>query len=335
MHESLAAGRPVEVTEEPTLADSLGGGIGLGNRWTFPIVRDAGRRDRPGLRAEIIAACARSSGGRLGGGGRRLRSDRCAARGQAQRSTGPRPWSSPAAMSIWASSSPSRRPAGDTRRSRSGDSGMRRHLRPHRDASCAPACSSTGPRSTSWSRPSARLASGKVVMPPILSMDDPRRARRGRREDRLHAGLRRLRDQGQPRLLRQSQARPAQPQRPDDPVLGQDRPGRGGAAGQRLPHRRAHRRGRRGRRAAPGAARGADGGRARRRRAGAAADPGRCIWCAVLQGAGLGPRPRQGRSRARATSPRRSASRPSRPTIPPPWCATASWWSPRRPAREP
>jgi threonine dehydratase len=39
MHESLAAGHPVEVKEVPSLADSLGGGIGLGNRWTFPICR--------------------------------------------------------------------------------------------------------------------------------------------------------------------------------------------------------------------------------------------------------------------------------------------------------
>jgi threonine dehydratase len=39
MHESLAAGRPIEVTEVPSLADSLGGGIGLRNRWTFPICR--------------------------------------------------------------------------------------------------------------------------------------------------------------------------------------------------------------------------------------------------------------------------------------------------------
>ena len=39
MHESLAAGKPVEVTEVPSLADSLGGGIGPGNRWTFPICR--------------------------------------------------------------------------------------------------------------------------------------------------------------------------------------------------------------------------------------------------------------------------------------------------------
>jgi threonine dehydratase len=39
MHESLAAGRPVEVREVPSLADSLGGGIGLDNRWTFPICR--------------------------------------------------------------------------------------------------------------------------------------------------------------------------------------------------------------------------------------------------------------------------------------------------------
>ncbi len=40
MHASLAAGRPVEVGELPTLADSLGGGIGLANRWTFPMVRE-------------------------------------------------------------------------------------------------------------------------------------------------------------------------------------------------------------------------------------------------------------------------------------------------------
>lgn len=39
MHESLAAGRPVEVTEVPSLADSLGGGIGLGNCYTFAACR--------------------------------------------------------------------------------------------------------------------------------------------------------------------------------------------------------------------------------------------------------------------------------------------------------
>ncbi|MGG2478951.1 hydroxyectoine utilization dehydratase EutB, partial [Rhizobium sp. BR5] len=32
MHASIAAGRPVSVREEETLADSLGGGIGLANR---------------------------------------------------------------------------------------------------------------------------------------------------------------------------------------------------------------------------------------------------------------------------------------------------------------
>jgi threonine dehydratase len=37
MHASLAAGKPVEVEEVPSLADSLGGGIGLNNRWTFDI----------------------------------------------------------------------------------------------------------------------------------------------------------------------------------------------------------------------------------------------------------------------------------------------------------
>ena len=39
MHESLAAGRPMPVTEVPSLADSLGGGIGLRNRHTFEMTR--------------------------------------------------------------------------------------------------------------------------------------------------------------------------------------------------------------------------------------------------------------------------------------------------------
>lgn len=40
MHASIRAGRPVEVPEYASLADSLGGGIGLGNRLSFPICRD-------------------------------------------------------------------------------------------------------------------------------------------------------------------------------------------------------------------------------------------------------------------------------------------------------
>lgn len=40
MYESLRAGRPVAVVEAPSLADSLGGGIGLDNRHTFALVRD-------------------------------------------------------------------------------------------------------------------------------------------------------------------------------------------------------------------------------------------------------------------------------------------------------
>lgn len=39
MRASLDAGRPVAVDEEPTLADSLGGGIGLDNRLTFAMCR--------------------------------------------------------------------------------------------------------------------------------------------------------------------------------------------------------------------------------------------------------------------------------------------------------
>jgi threonine dehydratase len=40
MIESQRAGKPVSVEELPTLADSLGGGIGLDNRHTFRMVRD-------------------------------------------------------------------------------------------------------------------------------------------------------------------------------------------------------------------------------------------------------------------------------------------------------
>ena len=40
MAASLQAGHPVDVTELPTLADSLGGGIGLQNRLTFTACRD-------------------------------------------------------------------------------------------------------------------------------------------------------------------------------------------------------------------------------------------------------------------------------------------------------
>lgn len=40
MVESLKAGKPVEVIETPTLADSLGGGIGLDNKHTFEMIRD-------------------------------------------------------------------------------------------------------------------------------------------------------------------------------------------------------------------------------------------------------------------------------------------------------
>jgi ectoine utilization protein EutB len=40
MYESLRAGHPVAVEELETLADSLGGGIGLANRYTFAMCRD-------------------------------------------------------------------------------------------------------------------------------------------------------------------------------------------------------------------------------------------------------------------------------------------------------
>lgn len=40
MHASIQAGKPVQIEEYPSLADSLGGGIGLDNGYTFPMVRD-------------------------------------------------------------------------------------------------------------------------------------------------------------------------------------------------------------------------------------------------------------------------------------------------------
>ncbi|MCA8908008.1 MAG: hydroxyectoine utilization dehydratase EutB [Rhodospirillaceae bacterium] len=40
MYESLRAGHPVEVEEVASLADSLGGGIGLANRLSFPLCRE-------------------------------------------------------------------------------------------------------------------------------------------------------------------------------------------------------------------------------------------------------------------------------------------------------
>ncbi|MFQ5437641.1 MAG: hydroxyectoine utilization dehydratase EutB [Paracoccaceae bacterium] len=40
MHASIAAGHPVEVEEVPSLADSLGGGIGMDNKLSYPLCRE-------------------------------------------------------------------------------------------------------------------------------------------------------------------------------------------------------------------------------------------------------------------------------------------------------
>jgi threonine dehydratase len=58
MVRSLEAGRPVAVEEEPSLADSLGGGIGLDNRYTFALVRDLVNETVLVSEAEIAAAMA-------------------------------------------------------------------------------------------------------------------------------------------------------------------------------------------------------------------------------------------------------------------------------------
>jgi threonine dehydratase len=56
MVRSLEAGRPVAVEEEASLADSLGGGIGLDNRYTFALVRDYVDETVLVSEAEIAAA---------------------------------------------------------------------------------------------------------------------------------------------------------------------------------------------------------------------------------------------------------------------------------------
>jgi threonine dehydratase len=39
MYESIRSGAPLEMEEEETLASALSGGIGLKNRYTFPLIR--------------------------------------------------------------------------------------------------------------------------------------------------------------------------------------------------------------------------------------------------------------------------------------------------------
>lgn len=60
MHESLAAGKPILVDELPTLADSLGGGIGLHNRYTFSmtqsLIDDAVLVDEAAIARAIVHA---------------------------------------------------------------------------------------------------------------------------------------------------------------------------------------------------------------------------------------------------------------------------------------
>lgn len=56
MIECQRAGRPVSVEELPTLADALGGGIGLDNRYTFRMVRDLVDDFVTVTEAEIAAA---------------------------------------------------------------------------------------------------------------------------------------------------------------------------------------------------------------------------------------------------------------------------------------
>jgi threonine dehydratase len=56
MVRSLEGGRPIAVDEEPSLADALGGGIGLDNRYTFALVREYVDETVLVSEAEIAAA---------------------------------------------------------------------------------------------------------------------------------------------------------------------------------------------------------------------------------------------------------------------------------------
>jgi len=72
MHESLAAGRLVDVIEEDTLADALAGGLGAENRHTFEMCRDLLSGTVLVSEAEIAAAMAflqMEHGWRVEGGG--------------------------------------------------------------------------------------------------------------------------------------------------------------------------------------------------------------------------------------------------------------------------
>jgi threonine dehydratase len=55
MYHSLKAGRPISLPEEETLADALAGGIGLENRYTFPLVQQV-MDDAVLVREDEIAA---------------------------------------------------------------------------------------------------------------------------------------------------------------------------------------------------------------------------------------------------------------------------------------
>lgn len=65
MLDSLAAGHPIERPEQPTRADSLLGGIGLDNRYTFRLVRDLVHRhvvvDEPAIERAMAWAFVRES----------------------------------------------------------------------------------------------------------------------------------------------------------------------------------------------------------------------------------------------------------------------------------
>jgi threonine dehydratase len=72
MYESLKVGKPISMEEEPTLAEALSGGIGLTNRYSLPLVREAVDEHVLVQETEIAEAvlfAARSLGLLLEGGG--------------------------------------------------------------------------------------------------------------------------------------------------------------------------------------------------------------------------------------------------------------------------
>ena len=222
MAASLDAGHPVQVEELPTLADSLGGGIGLENRVTYPMVRDLVDEMVLLSEAEIAAGLRHCYWQERqvveGAGGVGV----AALLAGKVRPEGPTMLLLSGAQYRHGLAPPDR--LGRGRRPDGG--GVGGHPDPDRGGAARPGAAGSRGRGRGGGRvPGAGRWRGGDAADPVDG--DRGVQRRGRRENGLRAGRRQLRDQGEPGVLRQSQDRAAVDVGADDPVLGQDRPGRG------------------------------------------------------------------------------------------------------------